>query len=39
MFIRHLLPQLNNSDTLPARHEQSVMLTLGSLRSFAEDWT
>ncbi len=37
MFIRHLLPQLKNSDTYPARHEQFVMWTLGSVRLPAED--
>lgn len=36
MFIRHLLPQLKNSDTYSARHEQSAMLMLGSLRLFPE---
>ena len=31
MFIKHLTPQLKNSDTYSARREQSVML-LGSVR-------
>ncbi len=37
MSVMHFVPQLKNSDAFPARREQSVVLTLGSVRLFVED--
>ncbi len=37
MSIKHFVPQLKNSDTYPARREQSVTLMLGSVRLLPED--
>ncbi len=36
MAIKHFVPQLKNSDTYPAQREQSVALTLGSVRLLPE---
>ncbi len=39
MSVRHFVPQLKKSDTYPARSEQCVVLTLGSVRLLVEDQT
>ena len=36
MSIKHFVPQRKNSNTYPARREQSVTLMLGSVRLLSE---